>query len=99
MGSGSVGAARQGHSVALSADGSTALLGGFGDNSDQGAAWVFVREGTAWSQQGSKLVGSGSVGAARQGESVALSSDGSTALLGGTRDNSFQGAGWVFVTP
>jgi hypothetical protein len=50
--------------VALSADGNTAIVGGFGDNSGIGAAWVFIRSGGIWTQQGDKLVGSGAVGSA-----------------------------------
>ena len=46
-----------GFSVALSADGNTALVGGFGDNNRVGAAWVFTRSGTTWTQQGEKLNG------------------------------------------
>jgi hypothetical protein len=38
-----VGTAQQGYSVALSADGNTAIVGGPGDNSNAGAAWVFVQ--------------------------------------------------------
>jgi hypothetical protein len=45
------------------------------------------------------LVGSGAIGQADQGGSVALSADGSTALVGGQGDNSFTGAAWVFVQP
>ena len=55
-------ATSQGQSVALSGDGNTALVGGFGDNADNGAAWVFTRSGGVWAQQGSKLVGTGAVG-------------------------------------
>ena len=43
--------------MALSADGDTALVGGWGDN-EIGAAWVFTRSGTTWTQQGSKLTAS-----------------------------------------
>jgi hypothetical protein len=88
----------QGHAVALSADGNTALIGGPGDNEGAGAAWVFVRNGGVWSQQGSKLVGTGSVGGGTsQGFSVALSADGNTALVGGPIDNAYAGAAWVFT--
>ena len=97
IGSGATGAALQGVSVALSADGSTALIGGIDDNNNTGAAWVFTRSGSTWSQQGSKLVGSGAVGAASEGRGVALSSDGSTALIGGPADNGYKGAAWVFT--
>jgi len=86
----------EGATVALSSDGSTALIGGFNDNQFVGAVWVFVRSGTTWSQQGNKLVGSGSVGMSQQGTSVAISADGSTALIGGSSDNSDVGAAWVF---
>lgn len=90
--------AQQGASVALSADGNTAIVGGCYDSGYVGAAWVFTRNGNAWSQQGPKLVGSGFVGwGAYQGHSVALSADGNTALVGGTVDNNNTGAVWVFV--
>jgi hypothetical protein len=89
--------AQQGQSVALSADGNTAIVGGPFDNSDTGAAWVFTRSGGAWTQQGKKLVGSGASGAAAQGASVALSADGNTAVVGGPFDNSQAGAAWVFI--
>src|SRR5207248_4098866 len=69
-GAGAVGNARQGMSVALSADGNTAIVGGWSDNSKTGAAWVFTRNGGAWTQQGKKLVGTDAVGRARQGISV-----------------------------
>ena len=97
VGSDAVGAALQGSSVALSADGNTAIVGGYNDNADNGAAWVFTRSGGVWSQQGPKLVGSGAVGAARQGSSVALSADGNTAIVGGQADNAGTGAAWVFT--
>jgi hypothetical protein len=83
--------------VALSADGNTALVGGYGDNGAAGAAWVFTRSGTTWTQQGSKLTGSGESGAGLFGVSAALSSDGNTALIGGPADNKSAGAAWVFT--
>ena len=75
----------QGQSVAVSADGNTAIVGGYGDNSNAGAAWVYTRRNGVWTQQGSKLVGTGAVGNAAQGRSVALSNDGNTAMVGGQR--------------
>ncbi len=97
VGSGTVGIARQGASVSLSADGNTAIIGGIGDNSYAGAAWVWTRSGGVWTQQGTKLVGSGAVGNAQQGQSVSLSADGKTALVGGISDNSSVGAVWVWT--
>ena len=62
VGTGAVGGAWQGWSVSVSADGNTAIVGGYGDNSYAGAAWVWTRSAGVWTQQGSKLVGSGAVG-------------------------------------
>ncbi|MFI5091127.1 MAG: hypothetical protein ACHP7P_13815 [Terriglobales bacterium] len=91
-----VGWAQQGYSVAISAEGSTAVVGGPGDNSGTGAAWVYTRSGGVWTQQGSKLVGTGAVGAAAHGCSVAISADGNTAIVGGDSDNPV-GATWVYT--
>jgi hypothetical protein len=107
VGTGAVGRARQGMSVALSLDGNTALVGGWSDNGKTGAAWVFTRKGGVWTQEGNKVVGTGAVGRANQGWSVALSADGNTAIIGGPRDNPWDasvpfglgaaGAAWVFT--
>src|SRR5450755_917724 len=97
FGTGAVGDAMQGSSVALSGDGNTAIIGGVEDNTGAGAAWVYTRSNGVWTQQGGKLVGTGAVGAAEQCNSVSLSADGNTAIVGGYQDNSFTGAAWVFV--
>jgi len=89
----------QGSCVSLSGDGNTALVGGYGDNSSAGAAWVFKRNDTVWTQKGGKLVGAGAVGNAWQGYGLALSSDGSTCIIGGNMDNGLRGAAWVFFDP
>jgi hypothetical protein len=98
VGSGAWGKAQQGSSVGISADGNTAIVGGWGDDSQAGAVWVFTRSGGVWTQQGTRLVGSGAVGAANQGNSAALSADGNTAIVGGFQDNSHIGAAWIFST-
>jgi hypothetical protein len=97
VGIGAADPALQGYSVSLSSDGYMAIVGGYADNGGAGAAWVFTRSGEEWSQQGMKLVGGGAVGPANQGSSVSLSSDGNTAIVGGSSDNSSVGAVWVFV--
>jgi hypothetical protein len=97
VGTGAVGPAYQGYSVAVSADGNTAIVGGYGDNSYTGAAWVYTLSGGVWSQQGSKLVGTGAVGAGRQGRAVAMSADGTTAIVVGPYDNFNTGAAWVYT--
>ncbi len=97
VGTGAVGNALQGVSVAISADGNTAITGGYYDNSNVGATWVFTRSSNTWTQQGNKLVGTGATGSAWQGKSVSISSDGNTALVGGFSDNTDIGAAWVFT--
>jgi streptogramin lyase len=90
--------ARQGYSVAVSADGNTAIAGAYQDNGFWGAAWIYVRSGGAWSQQGPKLVGTGACPSCRQGYSVSLSADGNTAIVGGYNDGgSGVGAAWVWT--
>jgi hypothetical protein len=85
-----------GESVALSGD--TALVGGYTDSRDQGAAYVFVRSGTGWKLQAKLTAADGAAGDVF-GTSVALSGD--TALVGasydGVGDNENQGSAYVFV--
>jgi hypothetical protein len=97
VGSGAANSVHYWCSVALSADGNTALLGSFDDNEQVGAAWVFVRSGSSWEQQGEKLTGSGEIGKGVFGLAVALSGDGNTALIGGEWDNGEVGAAWTFT--
>jgi hypothetical protein len=86
-----------GSSVALSGDGNTALIGEPGDNEGVGAVWVFTRSDSTWTQVGPKLTGGDETGQGRFGSSVALASDGNTALIGGPGDNEGVGAVWVFT--
>jgi hypothetical protein len=86
-----------GRSVALSADGNTALVGGPADRGDRGAAWMFTRSGSSWIQQGSVLTGGGESGEGFFGVSVALSADGNTALIGSPGDAGYVGAAWAFT--
>jgi hypothetical protein len=88
--------ANQGVSVAVSGDGNTAVIGASGDNNGVGAAWVYTRSGSTWTQQ-SKLVGTGYVGSSAQGTSVSVSADGNTAVSGGPADDTNTGAVWVFT--
>lgn len=97
IGPGEVGAGDFGSSVALSADGNTALVGGFADNTYQGATWVYTRSSGVWQLQGSKLTATGEIGGGDFGRSVALSADGNTALIGGDGDNGATGAAWTFT--
>jgi FG-GAP repeat len=89
--------ARQGI-VSLSADGNTAIVGGWFDNNGAGAAWVYTLSGGVWTQQGPKLVGNDVAGAfVEQGFSVSLSGDGNTAIVGAPYDNDYAGAARVYM--
>lgn len=96
IGSFNMGASQQGHSVAISADGNTLATGGFADNANIGAVWVFERLDTLWVQQ-AKVIGTGNTGGSQQGSGVALSADGNTLAIGGFSDNASAGATWVFT--
>ena len=93
-----------GNSVAISADGNTVLIGAIGEdtspNTDNGAAYVFTRSGTTWTQQ-SKLTASDAATADVFGRSVSLSSNGDTAIVGArledTSPSSGNGAAYVFT--
>lgn len=89
--------AAEGSSVAVSADGNTMIAGGPGDHGGLGAAFIYTRVAGIWSQQGTKLVGSGAVGNSRQGNAVSINADGTTVLVGGFKDNAGTGAAWVFT--
>jgi hypothetical protein len=83
-----------GVSVAVSADGSTAIVGGPLYNNQAGAAWVFARSNGTWVQQ-AQLVASDASGIEHQGSSVAISADGNTAAVGA--DGTYNGGTWVYI--
>ena len=97
IGTGASGAASQGVAVSLSADGNTLAIGGPSNDSNNGATWIFTRSGTTWTQQGNKLIGTGSLITAQQGRSLSLSANGNTLAIGGYTDNSNKGATWIFT--
>ncbi len=70
-----------GHALALSAEGKTALVGDPDANDGAGAAYVFTGSGSSWTQQ-AELSDADLPGSENLGDAVALSADGSTALVG-----------------
>jgi hypothetical protein len=92
-----------GGSVALSADGNTAMIGGIGDNVDTGAAWVYTRGSTGWSLQQKLLAPTTGAGAevapGEFGSRVSLNAAGTTALIAGVEDHAFTGAAWTYTRP
>ncbi|MGO8830209.1 MAG: FG-GAP repeat protein [Steroidobacteraceae bacterium] len=87
-----------GYSVAVS--GETAIIGAagktIGNNSGQGAAYVFTCSGTpcTWTQQQELTAADGASGD-EFGNTVAVS--GNTAIIGAPYKNSYQGAAYVFT--
>ncbi len=81
-----------GYSVSVSGD--TAVIGAYGKISDQGAAYVFVRNTGVWTQQ-QKLTAWDGAASDYFGYSVSVSGD--TAVIGAYGNSSFQGAAYVFV--
>lgn len=78
---------RLGESVALSVDGTTLAVGAPGNTGEAGAAYVFTRLGTTWSEQ-SRLVAVTRDPGDRFGASVALSSNGSRLVVGAPGEDS-----------
>jgi hypothetical protein len=89
-----------GWAVSLSSDGNTALIGAYWDDdkgTNSGAAYVFTRDGTIWTEQ-VKLLASDGAADDYFGISVSLSSDGSTALIGAHyNDDKGTNSGSVYV--
>ncbi|CAK8720703.1 FG-GAP repeat-containing protein [Candidatus Electrothrix laxa] len=86
-----------GCSVSLSSDADTALVGAYGDDSEQGAAYIFTGSGGIWSQQQMLTVADGTAGD-RFGLSVAVSGD--TVVVGAYFDDDKgddSGSAYVFT--
>ncbi|WP_324662630.1 FG-GAP repeat protein [Haloarcula sediminis] len=84
-----------GGSVAVSNDGATALAGATWDSTNgrmAGAAYVFERSDGSWSQQ-AKLLSDDTDSRDYFGKSVALSNDGSLAIVGANSDDDPHGDG------
>ena len=82
--------------MALSARGSTALVGAVAGNSSTGAVYVFTLRGGTWSQTAVLTAPRGAPDVV-SGGSVALSALGTTALVGANERNSGTGAAAVFT--
>jgi len=85
-------AARQGSGVAMNGAGTLIATGGFGDNGQYGAVWYWGYNSGTWTQQPKIFP---SVSGYWYGQSIALSRDGSTLIVGGPGDNS-PSAIWIY---
>lgn len=93
--------ARFGRSVALSGDGDVAVVGAPNEE-EKGAAWVFEGSPAAGFPLSERLVGSEQQAGSWFGYSVAVSSEGDTALVGAPRfdaseEEKHTGAAWAFA--
>jgi hypothetical protein len=92
-----------GDSVGVSSDGTTAVIGATTDDDpngeDAGSAYVFQQEGGAWSEE-TKLAPEDGNREDEFGESVEVSSDGTTAVIGASTvedpNGDFAGSAYVF---
>ena len=93
-----------GVSSSASADGSVIVVGSLGDGSageQSGAAYVFTRSMSSWSEAG-KLTASDAAAGDRFGSSASMSADGNTIVVGAPGSDSGgadAGAAYVFAKP
>ena len=88
---------RFGRSVALAADGDSALIGAPGEGRG-GLAWVFSCAGATWTNT-EALEDPLEEHEARFGKSVALSGNGEVAVVGAPSEEAHKGSAWVFESP
>ena len=80
--------------ISTDIDGDYIVVGAYYKNNVQGAAYVFKRDGSTWSQQ-AKLTASGGTAGDRFG--ICVSIDGEYILVGAEGDGNDEGAAYVFV--
>ena len=86
-----------GWAVDISKDGYTAIIGAYGDNVSRGAAYIFTRSGSTWTQQTKLLAPPSSAIYDSFGRSVAISSDGNTVLIGADGEDTLPNSGAAYV--
>jgi len=93
-----------GYSASISGDGNTALVGAIYEDTggaDAGAAYIFTRSGTSWTQQ-TKIQASDKQEGDNFGWFVSISDDGNTAIVGAFREGTGhpfdrEGAAYIFT--
>ena len=88
-----------GSSVAISNDGNTIIVGANGDDVNRGGAYIFIKNGTTWTQQ-AKLLASDGITNDYFGSSVSISGDGNTAIVGSNYDDdkgSSSGSSYIYT--
>ena len=77
----------------VSISGSYAIVGAYGDDSNKGSAYIFIRSGTSWSQQ-QKLLATDGVAPDNFGISVSI--DDEYAIIGANNDDAATGSAYIF---
>ena len=89
-----------GYSVSISGDGNIAIVGAWYEDTgatDAGAAYIFTRSGTSWSEQ-AKIQATDKAASDQFGVSVSISDDGLTAIIGANgEDTGASGAGAAYI--
>jgi hypothetical protein len=85
-----------GWSVAITAGGTNVVIGAPGHDSQTGAAYAFSRTWSGWRQATELTAGDGAAGDFF-GNSVAITPDGGTALIGAPYRRTYTGAAYVFT--
>src|SRR5262249_48052204 len=80
--------------AAVAVNGDTAIVGAYQKNAQTGAAYIFTRSGTTWTEQ-QALTASDGAGGDVFGYSVSVSGD--TAIVGAYTKNTGRGAAYVFT--
>jgi hypothetical protein len=86
-----------GFSVSISGDGNTAIGGSYQEGSNKGAAYIFTKSGSTWTEQ--QKITSGTYGD-QLGYSVSISGDGNTAICGARYEDTGRiesGAAYIFT--
>ena len=96
VGTGFTNQSRQGSALCLTADGNLLVVGGYGDNQNFGATWLFRRIDGNWSQIGQKILCPDATTNGRQGISVSINSNGSILAIGGSSNDANRGKIWIF---
>ena len=82
--------------ASVSVSGQTVAVGASGENQGRGAAYVFTRTGTTWSEQTKLFIG-GSIPPISFGVAVALYGNGDRLLVGAPLDGNGQGAIYPYL--
>lgn len=83
-----------GESVSLSENGNVLAVGAKGKTSGRGAVYIFTRANASWGQQWTQQ---GTATGSQYGNSVSLSSDGTTLAVGAPNENSSVGSAYVYI--